>query len=162
MSGYILAAFEGAGNTSRIVLERVDMYPNCKVLLPNDKQKSVEALTSAIKEYDPACVVLLGQKPVISDKIAVEASAKLCGEIRRTNMDVTTVTELIKSTGYEAYISDGCGASCCNHIYWHTLGMGINTIFLHVPCKQNLSDVNALVKAVEAVLEGLAGVPAML
>lgn len=162
MSGYILAAFDGATNISRIVMEGTDTNPNRKLLLPNDKCRSVEVLSAVIKEYEPACVVLLGQKPVISDKIAVEACAKLRGEVRRTNMDVTVITELIKSTGYQAYISDGCGTSCCNNIYWHALGSGVNAVFLHVPCKQNVSDINALVNAVEAVLEGLAGVPAML
>lgn len=162
MSQFIVAAFDGATNTSRIVMECLDTYPNRKVLLPNDKPKSVEVLTSAIKQYDPACVILMGQKPVIRNKIAVEPTAKLCGEARHTSMDVTAVTELIKSTGYGAYISGSCGTSYCNHIYWHALGMGINTVFLHVPYKNNISDFNELVKAVQAVTEGLAGVPAML
>ena len=162
MSQFIVAAFEGAENISRIVLECLDTYSNRKVLLPNDKQRSVEVLTSAIKEHDPACVILLGQKPVIRGKIAVEKSAKLCGELRHTNMDVTTLTELIRSTGYGAYISEGCGTSYCNNIYHHALGMGVNTVFLHVPCKRNVGDINALVKAVQTVTDGLAGVPAML
>ncbi len=162
MGGYILAAFDGATNISRMVTERLDIPSDCRMLLTDDRCRSVEILSAAIKKHEPACIVLLGQKPVISDKIAVEASAKLCGEVRRTNMDVTTVAELIKSTGYKAYISDGCGTSYCNHIYWHALGAGVNAVFLHVPCKKNVSDINALVKAVEAVLEGLAGVPAML
>ncbi len=162
MSQFILAAFDGAENTSRIVMERVDIHPDCKLLLLNDKQKSVEVLTAGVKEHEPACVILLGQKPVICNKIAVESTAKLCGEVRSTNMDVATVTELIKSTGYGAYVSGSCGTSYCNHIYWHALGMGVNTVFLHVPCKKNVCDMNALVKAVQAVTDGLAGVPAML
>ncbi len=162
MSGFIVAAFDGAQNISRIVMESIDTYPNRKLLLPNDKQRSVELLTAAVREHSPACVVLLGQKPVIRDKIAVESSAKLCGEVRHTNMDVTVLTELIKGTGYGAYISESCGTSYCNNIYWHALGMGINTVFLHVPCKKNVGDIKALVKAVQAVTDGLAGVPALL
>lgn len=162
MSQFILAAFDGVNNTSRLVMERVDIDTNPKLLLPNDKQKSVEVLTAAVMEHEPACVILLGQKPVIRNKIAVETSAKLCGEVCHTNMDATTITELIKGTGYGAYISDGCGTSYCNNIYYHALGMGVNTAFLHVPCKKNVTDMNALVKAVQAVMDGLAGVPAML
>ncbi len=162
MSRFILAAFDGVNNTSRIVVERVDIDTNPKLILPNDRQKSVEVLAAAVKEHEPACVILLGQKPVICNKIAVETSAKLCGEVRHTNMDATTITELIKGTGYGAYISDGCGTSYCNNIYHHVLGMGVNAVFLHVPCKKNVTDINALVKAVQAVTDGLAGVPAML
>lgn len=162
MSQFILAAFDGAENTSRIVIECVETYPNRKVLLPNDKLKSVEVLTAAIKRYEPACVILMGQRPVVCNKIAVEKSAKLCGEVRSTNMDVASITELIKGSGYDAYISGSCGTSYCNHIYWHALGMGVNTVFLHVPYKKNVSDINALVKAVQAVTDGLAGVPALL
>lgn len=162
MSQFILAAFDGAQNTSRIVMECLDTFPNPKVLLPNDKEKSVQVLTAAVREHQPACIVLLGQRPVIKDKIAVETSAKLCGDIRSTNMDVSVTAELIRSTGYGAYISQGCGTSYCNHIYYHALGMGVNTVFLHVPYKKNISDMKALVRAVQAVTDGLAGVPAML
>lgn len=162
MSQFIVAAFDGAENSSRIVLERLKIGSECKLLLPNDRQKSAEVLAAAVQEHTPACVILMGQKPVIRDKIAVETTAELCHEERHTNMDAATVTELIRGVGYGAYISGGCGTSYCNDIYWHTLGMGMNTIFLHVPCKKNISDMNALVKAVQAVVDGLAGVPAML
>ena len=76
MSQFILAAFDGVNNTSRLVMERVDIDTNPKLLLPNDKQKSVEVLTAAVMEHQPACVILMGQKPVIRNKIAVETSAK--------------------------------------------------------------------------------------
>ena len=162
MSQFILAAFDGAQNTSRIVMESVDASADSKLLLPNDKQKSAQVLTAAIKERQPACVILLGQKPVICNKIAVETSAKLCGDVRSTNMDATTISELIKGSGYDAYISGNCGTSYCNHIYYHALGTGVNTVFMHVPCKKNVSDMKALVKAVQAVTDGIAGVPALL
>ncbi len=162
MSQFIVAAFDGAENSSRMVMERLDVCSECKLLLPNDKQKSAEVLAAAVQKHDPACVILMGQKPVIRDKIAVETTAELCREERHTKMDAATVEDIIRGTGYGAYISCGCGTSYCNNIYWHALGMGMNTIFLHVPSKKNISDMNALVKAVQAVMDGLAGVPAML
>ena len=112
MSQFIVAAFDGAENSSRIVLERLEIGSECKLLLPNDKQKSAEVLAAAVqKQHDPACVILMGQKPVIRDKIAVETTAVLCCEERRTNMDATTVAEIIRGADYDAYISGGCGTS---------------------------------------------------
>ena len=74
-----------------------------------------------IREVNAVCVVLLGQKPCIKEKIAVEPTAERNGEILHTTLDVTVTAEKIKENGYSAYISKGCGNSYCNHIYYECL-----------------------------------------
>lgn len=161
MREVILAGFDGSNNSARMIVERVSS--DCrKLILPNDKQRSAELLLGEIKREFTACVVILGQRPRICDKIAVEAQARHGCEILRTNLDVTSAVELIKAHGYCAYISRGCGNSYCSHIYAEALASGVNCIFLHVPCLANISDMSAVCGAVEGFVNGLAGIPALL
>lgn len=161
MNRLILAGFDGKNNPARIITERVSC--GCrKLILPNDKTKAEELLMNEIKSAETGVVILLGQKPCIKNKIAVEPTAALRGETLRTNLDVTVTAELIKQSGYAAYISRGCGTSYCNHIYFQCLKSGVNCIFLHVPTMDNISDIKALTKAIEGIVNGIAGVPAML
>lgn len=161
MNRVIVAGFDGKNNPARIVTERISC--GCRrVILPNDREKSVELLLKEIDRQQTSVVILIGQKPCIRNKIAVEPSATLCGETLRTTLDVTVSAQLIRDSGYAAYISRGCGTSYCNHIYHHALKSGVNCIFLHVPTMDNISDINALVAAAEGYVNGIAGVPSML
>lgn len=161
MNRVLLAGFDGKNNSARVITERVSC--DCRrLILPNDRSKSSELLMNEINSAETGVVILLGQKPCIKDKIAVEPTAALCGETLHTTLDVTVTAELIKQSGYAAYISRGCGTSYCNHIYFQCLKSGVNCIFLHVPTMDNISDIKALTKAIEGFVNGIAGVPAML
>lgn len=161
MDDVILAGFQGEINSAQLVVEKV--RAGChKLIIPNDKEKTVRMLLDEIKEKEAVCVVIIGQKPNIADKIAVEPCAKGEKGILRTSLDVTASVELLKSLGYKAYISKGCGTSYCNHVYYNCLLSGVNCIFLHIPTLSCISDISALTAAIEGYIEGLSGVPAAL
>ncbi len=161
MNRVILAGFDGANNSARLITEAANV-PSRKIILPNDRRQSVKTLFAEIDRAETSVVVILGQKPCIKDKIAVEPSASCGCETLRTAMDVTVSAELIEANGYAAYISKGCGTSYCNHIYFECLKRGICCIFLHVPTLDNISDLGAITKAVEGYVNGIAGVPCAL
>ena len=158
MNRVLLAGFEGKKNPAKIITERVAL-PCRKVILPNDREKSVKALRDALSDKSITCVVMLGQKPAICDKIAVEPTASRNGHKLHTSMDVTAARGLLKAGGCNAYISKGAGNSYCNHIYYECLEIGANCVFLHVPTVDNISDMDKIIGAVEHFLSGLAGVP---
>ena len=161
MKNIILAGFDGRNNPSRTVTEKAEI--SCtKLILPNDKEKAVGLLLETIKKTKAVCVVILGQKPCIKDKIAVESMAERCGNVLRTSLDVTVTAEKIRKSGYNAYISKGCGNSYCNHVYYECLENGTNCIFLHIPQMKNISDINPLIKAVEGYIAELGSVPCVL
>lgn len=161
MKNIILAGFDGRNNPARTVTEKAEL--DCtKLILPNDKEKSAELLLETIQEVNAVCVIILGQKPCIKDKIAVEPTAEGCGNTLHTSLDVTVTAEKLKANGYNAYISKGCGNSYCNHIYHESLKSGTNCIFLHIPQMKNISDINTLTKAVEGYIRELGSVPSML
>ncbi|MBQ7834492.1 MAG: hypothetical protein IJ385_01800 [Ruminiclostridium sp.] len=158
MNRVLLAGFEGEKNPAKIITEQVKL-PCRKVILPNDREKSAEVLRLSLSDKSVTCVVMLGQKPVIRNKIAVEPSAARNGHRLHTAMDCTVAKELLKAGGYNAYISKGAGNSYCNHIYYECLEMGVNCVFLHVPALDNISDTDKIIRAVEHFLSGIAGVP---
>ncbi|MBQ8842107.1 MAG: hypothetical protein IJZ65_05700 [Ruminiclostridium sp.] len=161
MSNIILSGFDGKNNSARIVTEKIS-FPCDKLILPNDREKSAEMLLKTIKEKNASCVVVLGQKPLIKDKIAVEPTAKKDGDMLHTTMDCTVTKEIIERYGCKAYISKGCGNSYCNSIYYECLKSGINCIFLHIPSVDNISDKAIVIKAIEGYLSELGQVPCML
>ncbi len=161
MKNVILTGFNGKNNSARIITEKVNS--DCtKLILPNHKEKSAELLLKAIRETDAVCVVMLGQKPRIKAKIAVEPTAERYGKTLHTPLDCTVTAEILKENGYDAYISGGCGNSYCNHIYYECLSEGVNAVFLHVPVIDNIPDINAVIKAVEGYINGLDRVPCTL
>lgn len=158
MKNVILAGFDGKENSARIITERADT--DCtKLILPNDRKKSAELLLKTIKETNAVCVVMLGQKPRIKAKIAVEPTAERDGSVLHTPLDCTVTAEKISDNGYDAYISKGCGNSLCNHIYYECLANGTNGIFLHIPTIDNIPDMNGITRAVEGYLRELDSVP---
>jgi len=161
MKNIILAGFDGRNNPARTVTEKAEL-PCTKLILPNDKEKAAELLLETIRRVDAVCVVILGQKPCIKNKIAVEPTAERGGNVLHTPLDVTVTAEKIRGNGYDAYISKGCSNSYCNHVYYECLENGTNCIFLHIPQAKNISDINALTKAVEGYIGELGSVPAVL
>ncbi len=161
MNRVILMGFDGKNNPARIVTEKADV-PCRKVIVPNDREQSVKALFDEIDRFDTSVVIMLGQKPCIKDKISVEPTAKCGDRALHTAMDVTVSAGLLRENGYKAYISKGCGNSYCNHIYRKCLERGVCCIFLHIPTLDNISDIDALTKAIEGYINGIAGIPCML
>ncbi len=161
MNRIILAGFDGKDSPARIITQSADV--SCRrIILPNDMEKSVKLLFDEIQRAETSAVILLGQKPCITDKIAVEPVARRGGEALHTRMDVTVCAELIRENGFGAYISRGCGTSYCNHIYFECLSRGVCCVFLHVPVLQNITDIGAAAQAVSGLVNGIAGVPCML
>ena len=158
MENIILAGFDGRNNPARTVTEKAKL-PCTKLILPNDKEKAAELLLETMDKTKAVCVVILGQKPCIKDKIAVEPTAERCGNVLHTSLDVTITAEKLKANGYNAYISKGCGNSYCNHVYYECLENGTNCIFLRIPQAKNISDINALTKAVEEYIKDLEAYP---
>lgn len=161
MNRIILAGFDGEDNTAKLMTERTDA-PCRKLVLPNDKELSVDVLMAEIHRQETGCVVLLGQKPRIKNKIAIERCAVINGVKLCTPLDVTVSTQLIRNSGYAAYISENCGTSYCNHIYGACLENGINCIFLHVPYMKNTDSLGDICRAVGDFVNGVAGIPCAL
>lgn len=162
MNRIILAGFDGKDNPARIIITQSAEVSCRRIILPNDRESSAKLLFDEIQRAETSAVILLGQKPCIADKIAVEPAARRGGETLHTRMDVTVCTEILKANGFDAYISRGCGTSLCNYIYFECLSRGVCCVFLHLPMLNNITNIGAAAWAVSALVNGIAGVPCML
>lgn len=161
MDKIIVTGFSGADNSSRLLTETVGS-DYIKLIFPNDKEKAAEILRNKISEVNPACVVITGQKPLIKNKIAVEAFAKRNGHVLHTKMCCASSVRIIKEHGFNAYISEGCGSSYCNHIYYECLSLGVNCILLHIPSASGISDFTALENAFKGYINNISAIPSLL
>lgn len=75
----ILAAFKGETNTARLLLDNLNTPKINKIPIPNDNNLSF--LT--IKKYlqNNSILILMGQKPLVKDKIIIETQAKIDNKI---------------------------------------------------------------------------------
>lgn len=162
MNRVILACLDGTNNAARIVTEKADV-PCRRIILPDDRERAVNALFSEMERCETTVVVLLEQKSRIKDKIYIESTA-VCGDvILRTSMDVRTSARIIKSSGYNVKISEkSCGGSLCSHIYCECLKRAVCCVLLHIPTLCNISDLCAVTKAVEYYINGIPGIPCAL
>lgn len=141
----LLTAFKGT--SSEKIIRRFDNN-YCKIVLENDKNKSVKQLVNAFESSKINYIFAFGQKPVIKDKIYIETAGKISDTIYNTDFDTGRLADILKSCGFSVRISSNAGTSFCNHIY--TCGMkyisennyDTKMVFIHVPFEKNISDFN--------------------
>lgn len=161
MENVILAGIGGVNSSVSDVTDNVKIHVS-KVVLDENDDKTFEILLSEIEKKCAICVVLLGQKPAIKDKIAFEPKADKNGKTLFTRMSCGSSVSLVKALHYNAYISKGCKGSECNRLYAECLERDINCILIQIPKKENISDFASITYAIEGYIEGLAGIPALL
>lgn len=149
----LFAGFEGLKNSSKLVLDKLE---NCdKIYLKNDKLKSVEQIVNALAKNKYDQCIILGQKPVIKDKVAIELQAKNNEKIEKTNFEINKLLEIFKDMGIDYYLSQKAGTSYCNNIYFKTLtfvrhnNLKAKVIFLHIPYTKNFASFNIFCKAIK-------------
>lgn len=173
----LVAAFKGKTNSSKLFLD--ELTPDFKLYLDNDKEKSCLQLERAIKADEFGCIILLGQKPLLKDKISIELVARKgiddClkdeknirqlaieneREIRelQTNFDYVWLQKLLFGCNIDFVLSKKAGNSYCNHIYSFALSKLENVqaypkiIFLHLPQMKNFFSFDKMVKGFSEIL----------
>lgn len=156
----LLTAFRGT--SSEKLVRRFDAAYH-KLIVENDKEKSVEQLIDAVSSNGYDYVISFGQKPVIMDKIYIELMGKMDGVSYKTNFDTDGFKEALGRSGFSVHISGNAGTSYCNNIYFHGLkfisdsSCKTKMLFIHVPFEKNISDFNGfsdrLIEALENFLK---------
>lgn len=136
----------------------MDKLENCdKIYLKNDKFKSVEQIVNTLAKNEYDYCIILGQKPIIKNKIAIELQAKNNEEIEKTNFEISKLFEIFKDIGINYYLSQKAGTSYCNNIYYKTLSfikrnnLKTKAVFIHVPYKSKFADFDIFCKVIEEI-----------
>ena len=139
----LLTAFKGT-SSEKLINQFDDTYH--KLILANDKIKSVNQLISELETNEYDYIISFGQKPVIKDKVYVEISGKLENIVYNTNFQITEFVKRLMNYDFAVHISSNAGTSFCNNIYAHGLKYIIERlyegemVFVHIPFEKNISD----------------------
>lgn len=140
----LLTAFRGT-SSEKLLAAFDDTY--IKIILENDKNISAKQLVNAFEINKINYIFSFGQKPVIKDKIYIETTGKINGDVYNTDFDVGKFTSALEDCELSVRVSHNAGTSYCNHIYAYGLKYisenqyNTQMVFLHVPFEKNISDI---------------------
>ena len=156
----LLTAFYGTSSEG-IIKNFENTYD--KLILVNDKAKSVKQLMVAIEERRPDYIISFGQKPLIKDKIYIERCGREQDVIYQTDFEVRELQKFLEQAGLVTCTSNYAGSSYCNHIFVSGLKYirekeySCKMVFLHVPFEKNISNradyISRIKWAVEAFVK---------
>lgn len=139
----LLTAFKGT-SSERLLHCFDDSYS--KLLLENNKDRSVNQLISMLESSAFDYIISFGQKPVIKDKVYIELVGRLGDTLYETDFEVDSLTSILIDYDFSVRTSSNAGTSFCNHIYAHGLKVIMEKtyktkmVFVHVPFAKNISD----------------------
>lgn len=131
----LLTAFKNT--SSEILINSIKGFD--RLILENDKIKSVERLERALQNKNFRYILSFGQRPVIKDKIYIEDMASINGEALKTSFDTASIKQVFYNNKIVVRLSHNAGTSYCNNIYYHGMKMiaekRLNTemVFIHIP-----------------------------
>ena len=137
----LLTAFENT--SSQALVKSFNGYD--RLILENDKIKSVKQLKQALQKDNFRYILSFGQRPVIKDKLHIEDRASLNGEVIETSFDITRMKRAFENRKIAVKLSHNAGTSYCNNIYYYGMKMisknHLNTemVFMHIPYMKNIS-----------------------
>lgn len=143
-SSVLLTAFKGTSSENLLHYFH-DSYS--KLILENDKVKSMNRLISTLEANTFDFIISFGQKPVIKDKIYIELAGRLGDTVYITDFETDSLASALMDHGFSVHISSNAGTSFCNHIYAHGLkyimerAYGARMVFVHVPFAKNITDL---------------------
>lgn len=138
----LLTAFENT--SSQALVKSISGYD--RLILENDKIKSVEQLKQALQNHNFRYILAFGQRPVIKDKVHIEDRASLDGDVLETSFDIAQMKRVFENHKIAVKLSHNAGTSYCNNIYYYGMKMiaenHMNTemVFIHIPYMKNISD----------------------
>ena len=138
----LLTAFENT--SSQVLVKSISGYD--RLILENDKIKSVKQLEQALQNENLRYIVSFGQRPVIKNKIHIEDTALISGEVLETSFDTARMKRAFENHKLSVKLSHNAGTSYCNNIYYHGMRMiaenRLNTemVFIHIPYMKNISN----------------------
>ncbi len=140
----LLTAFRNT--SSELLLNKSSDYK--KLLLPNDKIKDSEIVIDTISNDEYDYVFCFGQKPLLTDKVAIEITAKEGNFYIDTSFAYDELRLFFEENGIDVRLSRNAGTSFCNRLYFnclkYTAQKNLNTrvIFIHIPTGKNISDID--------------------
>lgn len=116
----LYTAFNGKDNSSKILLDAIEVSNENKLYLRNSFVTSVKQLQNKIKLNNYDLIVSFGQAPLEQDNIKIEVVGKGTTEIYETDFDYSQFKEKLERNNYKTGVSRDAGNYYCNNIFLTT------------------------------------------
>lgn len=146
----LYTAFNGKSNSSKVLLDNIDVEESNKLYLKNSFKTSVEQLKNKIKNNEYDLIISFGQAPIDSNTIKIETNGSYDKECYETKYDYSKLKEKLEEKKLTTIISKDAGNYLCNNIYYNGLkyikeqNLKSKMIFIHIPEINNINDIKKL------------------
>ena len=145
----LYTCFNGKNNSSKILLDNIDVELDDKLYLKNSFKTSVKQLKDKIKSNKYDLIISFGQAPLSKSVVKIETRGS-CVEHFDTNYDFSKLKELLDKNNFRTIISNYAGKYLCNNIYYNGLKyinenkLKCKMIFIHIPKIDNIDCIEKL------------------
>ena len=151
----LFTAFNGKNNSSKVLLDYIQIDSKNKLYLKNSFTTSVIQLTNKIKNNDYDLVISFGQAPLENNTIKIETISN--GEEKiETYYNYNDIKSLLEKK-YNVILSKNAGNYLCNNIYYNGLkyirenNLKSKMLFIHIPKIDNINNIELLSKILEKI-----------
>ena len=147
----LLTAFKNT--SSEALVKSFKTYD--RLILENDRIKSVKQLEEKMQKGNYRYIFSFGQRPLIKNKIHIESSAEVSGEVLETEFNAEKLRKAFEECGAAVMLSHNAGTSYCNNIYFYGMKTiaercsNTEMIFIHIPYMKNISNYANFFKSIE-------------
>lgn len=149
----LFVAFKGINNSSRLVLSKLNVEN--KLYLENNRIVLCKQISNILVKNTYDRIIILGQRPLLKNKVSLELKAYKEKQEIETNYDLTNIYDTLKCHDIIFKISTNPGTSFCNCAYFHTLSLIKNfnlhtkIIFIHIPYIKNFENIDKFITCLE-------------
>ena len=146
----LYTAFNGKSNSSKVLLDNIDIEESNKLYLKNSFKTSVEQLKNKIKNNEYDFIISFGQAPINANTIKIETRGSGDKDYYETNYDYSKLKEKLEEKNFNTIISKDAGNYFCNNIYYNGFKyineqkLKCRMIFIHIPEINNIDDIKKL------------------
>ncbi|MBQ8293474.1 MAG: hypothetical protein IJX78_06740 [Bacilli bacterium] len=144
----LLTAFYGKYNASNMLVNMIDGNVD-KLILTNSFVKLEQQLNNTTLEgYD--LILMFGINKLLKDEIRLDQTAKLDDEVN-TCLDIRLISDLCNKY-VKTSINNVPTKYLCNSAYYHTLKKNKNTLFVHIPGFNKITNMNLIVDIIKEII----------
>ncbi len=147
----LYVAFKGILNSSKILLDNINVNCQDKLYLNNNFKISETQLENKIRNNDYDLIISFGWCPLDYNYVKIEkAGTAKDGTKLYTNYDIDDLEHSFIKNNYNVLISEDAGDYLCNNIYYHGLkyikdnNLKCRMIFIHIPKLKNIGNIKRL------------------
>lgn len=174
----LFAAFGGATNSSKALLDRIDCPSDDKLYLKNSFKSAPAALRDKLTSDDYDLVILFGQRKMLRDKKATKSATpskhtkpapllavrlETVGRNNRvayhTEVNFPELAKRLSAASLDPVISKDAGRYLCNNLYFQAMKhldesqLKAKVIFIHIPKLRQKPDLDKIAATLTASLD---------